>query len=115
MVSEWHTMTVCWQLHPIFLHKEMCDKSLNSFGGEGVCAGGCQRVVLLIFLIQIVGIVVLQDQCAWALGNIAGDSVECRKILHSQGCLPPLVKLLEVQICLVCVAFMLLLYIILYI
>ena len=75
----------------------------------------CQRVVLLIFLVQIVIIVALQDQCAWALGNIAGDSVECRKILHSQGCLPPLVKLLEVQICLVCVPFMLLLYIILYI
>ncbi|KAK7088074.1 importin subunit alpha-6-like [Littorina saxatilis] len=37
----------------------------------------------------------LQDQCAWALGNIAGDSIECRQILHSQGCLPPLIKLLE--------------------
>ncbi|PVD31408.1 hypothetical protein C0Q70_06820 [Pomacea canaliculata] len=37
----------------------------------------------------------LQDQCAWALGNIAGDSAECCKILQLQGCIPPLVKLLE--------------------
>jgi hypothetical protein len=42
-------------------------------------------------------VVLFQDQCAWALGNIAGDSVECRKILHDQGCLPPLVRLLEVS------------------
>ncbi|KAK7487913.1 hypothetical protein BaRGS_00020814 [Batillaria attramentaria] len=37
----------------------------------------------------------LQDQCAWALGNIAGDSIECRRILFSQGCMPPLIKLLQ--------------------
>ena len=40
MFSEWHKMTVCWRLHPMFLHKEMCDDSLNSFGGKGECAGG---------------------------------------------------------------------------
>ncbi|XP_076434701.1 uncharacterized protein LOC143274696 [Babylonia areolata] len=38
---------------------------------------------------------VLQDQCAWALGNMAGDNVECRLLLHSMGCLPPLINLLQ--------------------
>ncbi|XP_050411215.1 uncharacterized protein LOC126825590 [Patella vulgata] len=37
----------------------------------------------------------LKDQCAWAIGNLAGDSAECRKLLSSQGCVTPLVKLLE--------------------
>ncbi|XP_041350317.1 importin subunit alpha-4-like [Gigantopelta aegis] len=38
---------------------------------------------------------ILKDQCAYAIGNLAGDSQECREILHSQGCVPLLVKLLE--------------------
>lgn len=37
----------------------------------------------------------LQDQCAWALGNLAGDSPECRALLHAQGAVDPLVKLLQ--------------------
>lgn len=37
----------------------------------------------------------LQDQCAWALGNLAGDSPECRNLLHDQGIVAPLVKLLQ--------------------
>ncbi|XP_074641679.1 uncharacterized protein LOC141899333 [Tubulanus polymorphus] len=38
---------------------------------------------------------VMQDQCAWALGNIAGDSEECRDVLKHQGIIPPLVELLK--------------------
>ncbi|XP_045171293.2 uncharacterized protein LOC123533630 [Mercenaria mercenaria] len=37
----------------------------------------------------------LQDQCAWALGNLAGDSPDCRNLLHDQGIVAPLVKLLQ--------------------
>ncbi|XP_052798638.1 importin subunit alpha-8-like [Mya arenaria] len=37
----------------------------------------------------------LQDQCAWALGNIAGDSAECRNLLHAQGIVAPIVNLLK--------------------
>ncbi|KAL8576063.1 hypothetical protein ACOMHN_001413 [Nucella lapillus] len=38
---------------------------------------------------------VMQDQCAWVLANIAGENVECRTLLHSMGCLTPLINLLE--------------------
>ncbi|XP_072024541.1 uncharacterized protein [Amphiura filiformis] len=38
---------------------------------------------------------VLQDQCCWALGNIAGDGPECRDTLLTQGALQPMVNLLE--------------------
>ncbi|XP_048252458.1 importin subunit alpha-9-like [Haliotis rufescens] len=37
----------------------------------------------------------LTDQCAWALGNLAGDSKQIREILQAQGCVLPLVKLIE--------------------
>ncbi|KAL3858206.1 hypothetical protein ACJMK2_012808 [Sinanodonta woodiana] len=37
----------------------------------------------------------LQDQCAWAIGNLAGDGKECRSFLHAQGVVAPLVKLLQ--------------------
>ncbi|CAH1801140.1 unnamed protein product [Owenia fusiformis] len=37
----------------------------------------------------------LQDQCAWALGNIAGDGPKCRDLVIQQGALPPLVQLLQ--------------------
>ncbi|KAJ8312136.1 hypothetical protein KUTeg_009509, partial [Tegillarca granosa] len=37
----------------------------------------------------------LQDQSAWALGNIAGDSLECRKLIQAQGVVVPLVGLLQ--------------------
>ena len=34
-------------------------------------------------------------QAVWALGNIAGDSPECRDLVLSEGALQPLLKLLE--------------------
>jgi hypothetical protein len=34
------------------------------------------------------------EQCAWALGNIAGDDVEYREILISNGAVPPLAQLM---------------------
>lgn len=32
----------------------------------------------------------VQEQAVWALGNIAGDSPECRDLVLSTGILPPL-------------------------
>ena len=40
----------------------------------------------------------IQDQSAWALGNIAGDSGECRSLLQAQGVVAPLVNLLQVRL-----------------
>lgn len=37
----------------------------------------------------------LQDQCAWAVGNLAGGSASCRQMLRVQGALSPLVDLLH--------------------
>ncbi|XP_064650858.1 importin subunit alpha-7-like [Lineus longissimus] len=37
----------------------------------------------------------MQDQCAWALGNVAGDSAECRETLKKQGIVEPLISLLK--------------------
>ncbi|XP_057983774.1 importin subunit alpha-9 [Malania oleifera] len=34
------------------------------------------------------------EQCAWALGNVAGEGEELRNILLSQGALPPLARML---------------------
>ena len=39
---------------------------------------------------------IFQDQCAWAIGNLAGGSKECRDILRVQGALTPLINLLQV-------------------
>ncbi|CAG2204856.1 KPNA5_6 [Mytilus edulis] len=39
----------------------------------------------------------LQDQSAWALGNLAGDSQECRNMVRAQGVVAPLIKLLQSQ------------------
>lgn len=39
----------------------------------------------------------IQDQCCWALGNLAGDGPECRDTLLAQGALQPMVNLLEVS------------------
>jgi hypothetical protein len=39
----------------------------------------------------------MQDQCAWALGNVAGDSAECRDTLKKQGVVEPLISLLKVR------------------
>ncbi|XP_069135629.1 importin subunit alpha-8-like [Argopecten irradians] len=38
---------------------------------------------------------VIQDQSAWALGNLAGDSKESRTLIHAQGVVLPLVQLLQ--------------------
>ncbi|KAA8518790.1 hypothetical protein F0562_016436 [Nyssa sinensis] len=34
------------------------------------------------------------EQCAWALGNVAGEGEELRNVLLSQGALPPLAKMI---------------------
>ncbi|XP_017242716.1 importin subunit alpha-9 isoform X1 [Daucus carota subsp. sativus] len=34
------------------------------------------------------------EQCAWALGNVAGEGVELRNVLLSQGALPPLARMM---------------------
>lgn len=37
----------------------------------------------------------LQDQSAWAIGNLAGDSKECQDLLHTQGAVSSLINLLQ--------------------
>lgn len=39
----------------------------------------------------------LQDQSSWAIGNLAGDSQECRNLIRSQGVVAPLIKLMQSQ------------------
>lgn len=34
------------------------------------------------------------EQCAWALGNVAGEGKELREVLLSQGALPPLARMM---------------------
>lgn len=34
------------------------------------------------------------EQCAWALGNVAGEGEEFRNVLLSQGALPPLARMM---------------------
>lgn len=40
------------------------------------------------------GNVPLEDHCSWAIGNLAGGSVECRDLLRKQGVIKPLINLL---------------------
>jgi len=44
------------------------------------------------------GSVLLQDQSAWALGNMAAEDTQIREILKAQGIITPLVNLVEVCI-----------------
>ena len=37
----------------------------------------------------------LQEQALWALGNIAGDSADFRAMLHANGALLPIFRLLQ--------------------
>lgn len=39
----------------------------------------------------------LQEQAAWALGNLAGGEADARRVLWAQGAVPPLVRLLKVK------------------
>ncbi|KAL8132602.1 hypothetical protein AgCh_008181 [Apium graveolens] len=36
----------------------------------------------------------VSEQCAWALGNVAGEGVELRNVLLAQGALPPLARMM---------------------
>jgi len=38
----------------------------------------------------------IQDECAWAIGNLAGGSAICRDILRAKGAVDPLIALLKV-------------------
>jgi len=38
----------------------------------------------------------MQDECAWAIGNLAGGSAVCRDILRAKGAVDPLIALLKV-------------------
>jgi len=51
----------------------------------------------------------IQDECAWAIGNLAGGSAVCRDILRSKGAVEPLIALLKVcpSYCLFCKWFVL--------
>ncbi|XP_061163174.1 uncharacterized protein LOC133172329 isoform X1 [Saccostrea echinata] len=55
----------------------------------------CKHVAPYLITYLSSGVHQLQDQSAWALGNLAGDSAECREILQKQGVIPPLVQLLQ--------------------
>ena len=48
--------------------------------------------------------VILQDLCAWTVGNLAGDCEECRCIVIDQGAVHSLVKLLKVIVIFVCLS-----------
>ena len=37
----------------------------------------------------------VKEQAVWALGNISGDSPECRDLVLTQGALPPLLNFLN--------------------
>lgn len=39
--------------------------------------------------------IIYQEACIWTLGNLAGSGEKSFKILHSQGLLPKLLKLLS--------------------
>lgn len=55
----------------------------------------CKQVAPYLVTYLSSGIPQLQDQSAWTLGNLAGDSAECRQMLQAQGITPPLVQLLQ--------------------
>ncbi|XP_048775162.2 uncharacterized protein LOC125679741 [Ostrea edulis] len=55
----------------------------------------CKQVAPYLVTYLSSGVHQLQDQSAWTLGNLAGDSTECRQILQAQGVIPPLVQLLQ--------------------
>lgn len=44
----------------------------------------------------------VREQSAWALGNVAGDSVECRDMVLGMGALPALLHVSQVSSCQVC-------------
>nr|XP_022341798.1 importin subunit alpha-2-like [Crassostrea virginica] len=55
----------------------------------------CKQVAPYLVTYLSCGVPQLQDQSAWTLGNLAGDSAECRKLLQAQGIIAPLVQLLQ--------------------
>lgn len=40
----------------------------------------------------------VREQAAWALGNVAGDSVQCRDLVLSLGALPALLQVSQVKL-----------------
>jgi len=40
----------------------------------------------------------VQDECAWAIGNMAGGSAVCRDTLRAKGAVEPLIALLKVLV-----------------
>jgi len=41
----------------------------------------------------------VREQAAWALGNVAGDSVQCRDLVLSLNALPALLHVSQVALC----------------
>lgn len=39
----------------------------------------------------------MQDQCAWAIGNMAAGNADCRDVLRAKGAIEPLICLLKVR------------------
>ena len=55
-------------------------------------------------------LLLMQNECAWAIGNLAGGSAVCRDILRAKGAVEPLIALLKVVFELWFVVFHLLLF-----
>lgn len=73
---------------PIFIRLLM---SPNEDVREQVC---CPTFYYLRFIQDSFGITLLQ--AAWALGNVAGDSVQCRDLVLQCGALPALLQVSQV-------------------
>lgn len=64
------------------------------------CAAGSAATLALSLAPQLIvmldsGYYGVRDLAAWALGNLAGDSDECRRTLRSMGIVRPLIRLLD--------------------
>jgi hypothetical protein len=57
-----------------------------------------QSLFYLRSFVNLCAVMLFQDQCAWAIGNIAGGNSKHRDILQDQGAIQALINLLQVVI-----------------